>query len=455
MSLAIQGGIIMAMVVQHNMSAMNANRNLGVTVGALSKSTEKLSSGYRINRAGDDAAGLAISEKMRGQIRGLDRASANAEDGISLIQTAEGALQESQNIIQRMRELAVQAASDTNTDDDREQIQQEITQLTNEVDRIANTSEFNTKKLLDGSQAGSTSFNSGKASAEGTFTNGVVSVKLNDAAGNVSALATAVDDVVRIEFTRDGDAIGTEGFNIATLNGSAVTFDVATGEVTVTGAAYGDAKSVLKTVTSDGAGGTTQATDGANLIFVGSNATNLKAGDVITLNLQKANLTKSAKTGSEALRFQIGANGGQEVEASIASMKAKDLGITQTSNTNHLQAFSDNQGAQSDNTTNIGAALDVTNQSSASLAIEAYDNAIQKVSTERAKLGAMQNRLEHTINNLDTSAENLQSAESRFRDVDMASEMTTYSKYNILQQAGQSMLAQANQSAQGVLSLLG
>lgn len=445
----------MGMVVQHNMSAMNANRNLGVTVGQLSKSTEKLSSGYRINRAGDDAAGLAISEKMRGQIRGLDQASANAEDGISLIQTAEGALQESQNIIQRMRELAVQAASDTNTDDDREQIQQEITQLTNEVDRIANTSEFNTKKLLDGSQAGSTSFNSGKASAEGTFTNGVVSVKLDNAAGKVSAMATAVDDVVRIEFTRDGSAIGESGFNIATLNGSNVTFNVESGELTVNNAAYTDAKSVLKTVTSDGAGGTTAATAGGSLVFIVSNAQNLKAGDVITLNLQKANLTKSAKTGSEALRLQIGANGGQEVEASIASMKAKDLGITQTSATNHLQAMSTNAGAKSDNTTNIGAALDVTNQSSASLAIEAYDNAIQKVSTERAKLGAMQNRLEHTINNLDTSSENLQAAESRIRDVNMADEMTTYSKYNILQQAGQSMLAQANQSTQGVLSLLG
>ena len=442
----------MAMIVQHNMSAMNANRNLGISVGQLSKSTEKLSSGYRINRAGDDAAGLAISEKMRGQIRGLDRASANAEDGISLIQTAEGALQESQNIIQRMRELAVQAASDTNTDDDREQIQQEITQLTNEVDRIANTSEFNTKKLLDGSQAGSTSFNSGKASAEGTFTNGVVSVKLNDAAGEVSALATAVDDVIRIEFTKDGAAITEDntGYNIASLNGTGIQYAAETGEITIENAAYAGTKSDLKTQTS----GTATAT---NIKFVVSNAKNLKAGDVITINLQSAILTKPANTGAEALRFQIGANGGQEVQAAIASMKAKDLGITQTSNTQHLQHVSDKAeyNAVSANTTNIGAALDVTNQSSASLAIEAYDNAIQKVSTERAKLGAMQNRLEHTINNLDTSAENLQSAESRFRDVDMASEMTTYSKYNILQQAGQSMLAQANQSTQGVLSLLG
>lgn len=450
MSLAIQGGIIMAMVVQHNMSAMNSNRNLGISVNQLSKSAEKLSSGYRINRAGDDAAGLAISEKMRGQIRGLDRASANAEDGISLIQTAEGALQETQNIIQRMRELAVQAASDTNTDDDREQLQQEITQLTNEVDRIANTSEFNTKKLLDGSQTGATSFGSGKASAEGTFTNGVVSVKLDDAAGNVSALATAVDDVIRIEFIKDGSAIesgATEGFNIASLNGTGVTFDSATGQITVTNGGYVGAKSVLKTQIS------TQASL-TDMRFVVSGAANLKAGDVITINLQKAVLTRPARTGADALRFQIGANGGQEVQVGIASMKAKDLGITQTSAIKHLQSISTG-GTTSANGANIGDALDVTTQASASLAIEAYDNAVQKVSTERAKLGAIQNRLEHTINNLDTSAENLQAAESRFRDVDMASEMTTYSKYNILQQAGQSMLAQANQSAQGVLSLLG
>ena len=442
----------MAMVVQHNMSAMNSNRNLGISVNQLSKSAEKLSSGYRINRAGDDAAGLAISEKMRGQIRGLDRASANAEDGISLIQTAEGALQETQNIIQRMRELAVQAASDTNTDDDREQLQQEITQLTNEVDRIANTSEFNTKKLLDGSQTGATSFNSGKANAEGTFTNGVVSVKLDDTAGNVSALATAVDDVIRIEFIKDGSAIesgATEGFNIASLNGTGVAFDSATGEITIQQAGYVGAKSVLKTQIS------AQATL-TDVKFVVSNAANLKAGDVITINLQKAILTRPARTGADALRFQIGANGGQEVQVGIASMKAKDLGITQTSSIKHMQAISaEGAATTSANGANIGDALDVTTQASASLAIEAYDNAVQKVSTERAKLGAIQNRLEHTINNLDTSAENLQAAESRFRDVDMASEMTTYSKYNILQQAGQSMLAQANQSAQGVLSLLG
>ena len=441
----IQGGIAMSMVVQHNISAMNANRNLGITLGSLSKSTEKLSSGYKINRAGDNAAGLAISEKMRGQIRGLDQASTNAQDGISLIQTAEGALQESQNIIQRMRELAVQSASDTNTDDDREQIQQEIEQLTNEVDRIANTSEFNTKKLLDGSQAGAKSFKVGTAGVEGTFTNGVVTaVAMKDSV----AKTVAINDVIRIEFTKDGSnakTLGT-GYNIATLNGASVSY--ASGTITIGSARYSDPASTLKTKDASTSPAKTSIT------ITISNYSNIKAGDVITINLQKAELTSPQKTGKEALRLQIGANGGQEMEVSIASMKAKDLGITQTSSTRTLTNSSDKTVSKS-NSAYFGNALDVTSQSGASLAIEAYDNAIQKVSKERAKLGAIQNRLEHTINNLDTSSENLQSAESGIRDTDMASEMTQYSKNSILQQAGQSMLAQANQSTQGVLSLLG
>ena len=189
----------MSMVVQHNMSAMNANRNLGVISGTLSKSTEKLSSGYRINRAGDDAAGLAISEKMRGQINGLNRASTNAQDGISLIQTAEGALTETHSILQRMRELSVQAASDTNTDDDRTQIQNEIEQLTNEIDRIASTTEFNTMKLLDGSRSGAVSAKDGSAYVEGTFTNSMVTAEITT---NNSANAEYTE-IARIEITKD------------------------------------------------------------------------------------------------------------------------------------------------------------------------------------------------------------------------------------------------------------
>lgn len=433
------------MVVQHNMSAMNANRQLGVSSGKLTKSTEKLSSGYRINRAADDAAGLAISEKMRGQIRGLTQASSNAEDGISLIQTAEGALQESQNIIQRMRELAVQAASDTNTDDDREQIQQEITQLTSEVDRIAKTSEFNTKKLLDGSVEGSKSFRSGIGSIEGTFENGNVNIVSKATSDNAMI---AVDDVIRIEFAKDGSAAAGlgGGYNIASLRGSTISFNHETGEITVFSAAYTGKLSALKVATS------TQASMTDFKISI-SNYKNIKAGDIITINLQKATLTRAQRTGKEALRLQVGANGGQEVKLNIASMKAVDLGITQTSLTRSLTNSAD-KTMNKQNGGNIGAALDVTSQANASIAIEAFDNALQKVSNERANLGATQNRLEHTINNLDTSAENLQAAESRIRDVDMADEMTEYSKYNILMQAGQSMLAQANQMTQGVLNLL-
>ena len=435
----------MGMVVQHNMSAANANRQLGISAGSLAKSTEKLSSGYKINRAGDNAAGLAISEKMRGQIRGLNQASANSEDGISLIQTAEGALQESQNLIQRMRELAVQAASDTNTDDDREQIQNEISQLTQEVDRIANTTEFNTKKLLNGSQAGSTSFNSGKTKIEGTFVNGEVSVRMvSSVANTASAMATCIDDVIRIEYTEDG---GIGKYNIASLNGHVVT--IKSGTITIASAAFSGANSTIRTGTS------ATLTKKTSIKFSVTGVSQIKAGDVITINLQKATITKSAATGKESLRLQIGANGGQELEVSIASMKAKDLGITQTSTIVTLRSAAQAGVASiSENKLNMGFALDVTCQASASLAIEAYDNALQRVSAERAKLGAKQNRLEHTINNLDTASENLQSAESRIRDVDMAEEMTVYSKYNILQQAGQSMLSQANNSTQGVLSLL-
>ncbi len=269
------------MVVQHNLSAMNANRQLGITTGAQAKSSEKLSSGYKINRAGDDAAGLTISEKMRSQIRGLNKASDNAQDGISAIQSAEGALNETHSILQRMNELATQAANDTNTTSDRTAIKQEIDALTSEIDRIATTTQFNTQNLLDGN-------------------------------------------------------------------------------------------------------------------FKGKN-------------------------------LQVGALSGQAIKISIASMKAEDLGIKSVA----VDSF----GAAGATMTKV-------------------QGAISKVSAQRSALGALQNRLEHTIANLDNVSENTSSAESRIRDTDMAEEMVEYSKNNILAQAGQSMLAQANQSTQGVLSLL-
>jgi flagellin len=271
------------MIVQHNMAAANTNRQLGITGNNLAKSTEKLSSGYKINRAGDNAAGLTISEKMRGQIRGLEQSSTNAQDGISLIQTAEGALSETQSILQRMRELTVQASNDTNVSADRTAIKEEVTALTEEVTRIASQTEFNTMKLLDGSFSGKS--------------------------------------------------------------------------------------------------------------------------------------------------LQVGANSGQSITFSVKAMSAGALGVK-------------------------SVAAGVDSYGSATHNIKVVQSALNKVSTQRSALGALQNRLEHTIANADNTAENLQSAESRIRDVDMAQEMVKYSKDNILQQAAQSMLSQANQSTQGVLSLL-
>ena len=269
------------MVVQHNLAAANTNRQLGIITGEQAKSTEKLSSGYRINRAGDDAAGLSISEKMRSQIRGLDKASSNAQDGISLIQTAEGALNETHSILQRMNELATQAANDTNTSVDRKAIQKEVDALASEISRISSTTQFNTMNLLDGN-----------------FKN---------------------------------------------------------------------------------------------------------------------------------KQLQIGALQNQSIKISIGSMNATTLGVNE---------------------------LKVTSFTNAGAAMKSVQTAIDKVSTQRSALGAVQNRLEHTIKNLDTTSENTSSAESRIRDTDMAKEMVSYSKNNILMQAGQSMLAQANQQNQGVLSLI-
>jgi flagellin len=404
------------------MSAMNANRMLSITTTNQKKSTEKLSSGYRINRAGDDAAGLAISEKMRGQIKGLNKASSNAQDGISLIQTAEGALTETHSIIQRMRELAVQSATDTNTDDDRTQIQNEINQLTQEVDRIANTTEFNTKKLLNGDRKGAVSAKAGTGSVEGTF-----------AAANVRTQSTGlqfsmcgVTDVIRIEFKTDMTTTTlsslSDQVSITSIFGEHSHVAISNGKIEIS---QGAVFSTLDFAIAPGNAGTP-----IEASITGFD--NIKAGDVITITLGKAVQTEAAATGKDALRLQVGANAGQEVALGINDMGTSALKISKG-----------------------GSALNVSTQDNASKAINAYDMAIQKVSTERAKMGAMQNRLEHTIANLDSAAENTQNSESRIRDTDMASEMVEFSKNNILAQAGQSMLAQANQSNQGVLSLLG
>jgi flagellin len=325
------------MVVQHNLQAMNTNRQLGLTVNNQSKSTEKLSSGYRINRAADDAAGLAISEKMRSQIKGLDKASTNAQDGISVVQTAEGALNEVHSILQRMNELATQAANDTNTSIDRSQLKLEINQLTSEIDRISSTTQFNTMNLLDGD-----------------FTN--------------------------------------KNLQVGALSGQKITISIH--EMSAKGLGL----TVKTSKVSDA--------DIAKASF-GNMGTNGVAGAGTGKNVYNLAASKFDAT-----------NAGQ-----LDGAKMKDI-------------------------------LKVSTFENAGRTMKVVQNAIDLVSTQRANLGAIQNRLEHTIANLDTTSENTSAAESRIRDTDMAKEMVTYSKNNILAQAGQSMLAQANQSTQGVLSLL-
>jgi len=383
---------VFTMRINNNIMAMNTYRQLSLTNSSTSKSMEKLSSGYRINRAGDDAAGLSISEKMRGQIRGLNQASRNAQDAISLIQTAEGALNETQSILQRMRELAVQASSDTNTDVDRQAIQSEIEQLVDEIDRIANTTEFNTQKLLDGTKKGLVK----AQDAVGTLQNN------SNVDFKISTDTTIADNVtITVTATNEG-TFDADNFNVSVIGGTG-TATIADGKITY---------------------------DGKDITFDSGALSDMKSGESITISI-KGKVDANTDV-SQALSMQIGANSGQNMLIGIGSMKAKDLGVRD----------------------NSGNAIDVTNAVNATAAITQINNAIEKVSEERSKLGAYQNRLEHTINNLDTSAENLQASESRIRDVDMAKEMMEFTKQNILQQAATAMLAQANQAPQGVLQLL-
>lgn len=400
------------MIINHNLTAMNSHRQLTINNAAQSKSIEKLSSGLRINRAGDDAAGLAISEKMRGQIRGLDQASRNAQDSISLIQTAEGALNETHSILQRMRELAVQAANDTNTDADRKSIQDEITQLTDEIDRIANTTEFNTKKLINGDLEGVQAAQKGSLDKEGTFANG--SVKFGTVTG--ASVATK-SDVIRLNFVNKTSGTGFSAVNTTNISVTTVLGNIAAANVTF---------STDKIIIQAGSAGS-----GASALTINlTNSSATKTGDTITISIQAAQAAKTDS--SKQVRAQIGANTGQELGIGINDMSSKALNVRATN----------------------GDALDVTSQSKASGAIKIINNALEQVSKERSKLGAFQNRLEHTINNLNTASENLQASESRIRDVDMAKEMMNQTRNSILSQAAQAMLAQANQAPQGVLQLL-
>ncbi|MFZ7101349.1 MAG: flagellin [Peptococcaceae bacterium] len=407
------------MRINHNIAALNTHRQLTMGTSAASKSMEKLSSGLRINRAGDDAAGLAISEKMRGQIRGLDQASRNSQDGISMIQTAEGALNETHSILQRMRELAVQASTDTNTAGDRVNIQDEMDQLTEELTRIANTTEFNTMKLLDGSKGGAVTgdvANVQTNSSLGTIaSDAVLLTNLKDNAG--ASLGIEDGDTVSISYVKNGS---TETVTVAVTAGTALSA-LTDGNITTT--VSGADNSLIFTAATSGYAGaingltiTVESSDGE----VKTAATNALSAFEETTAAQDSRLDGTAK-------LQIGANEGQSIDLSIENMSAAALGVK---------------------------GLKVGTQLQASVAINAIDAATVKVSAERSKLGSVQNRLEHTINNLDTASENLQAAESRVRDVDMAKEMMEYTKNNILTQASQAMLAQANQTPQGVLQLL-
>ena len=474
------------MVVQHNMQAMNANRMLNVTTSAQSKSTEKLSSGYRINRAADDAAGLTISEKMRKQIKGLDRASTNAEDGVSAVQTAEGALTEVHSMLQRMNELATQSANGTNSNTDRKAIQDEIDQLTTEIDRVSETTKFNETYLLKGDGAE-------KAHKVNAHDAGLDGVTLTDKGDTVDVTLKELKAGDKVSIAGKNYTIGssatdiqnkiTAGTNTAkksyTVNGK--TYQVSNTEVfdstgnnklkksDLTGNAGDIADATLddlKALVTDGSTVTigtktyTAMTDAAGAAdgIDDNDSTVITAGKAY--QLQTAEIVKASSIGADTA-------------ATTATNATHDAATTTFSLTKGTVSYKDalsfnlHVGADADMTNKITVNIDSMNsaglgvkgikadtEQDATYAIDAIADAISAVSSQRSALGAVQNRLEHTINNLDNVVENTTSAESRIRDTDMAEEMVNYSKNNILAQAGQSMLAQANQSNQGVLSLL-
>ena len=469
----------MSMVVQHNMQAANANRMLGITSGAQAKSTEKLSSGYKINRAADDAAGLTISEKMRKQIRGLDKASSNAQDGVSSVQTAEGALTEVHSMLQRMNELAVQSANGTNSSDDRQAIQDEVDQLTTEIDRVAETTKFNEIYLLKGDNSNTKNvyMKGHDAGLKGTLTDGAKSATFTMDAlqagdkytiagkeytiGSATTEVTALIDKANTDATADKanktvDVNGktytitynAAGNTIADADGTAITLDnlkkAVTGGSKVT---YGNTS--LTAMTDADADGVDD--DDSSIITKDVAETKIKA-ELLTANnigtVDQAATVEDANTANGKTSYTI--NKGY---ATVADTLSFNLHVGADADmTNKITVDIDTM-----NSANLGIkGINVKDASGteATYAIDAIADAVAKVSSQRSALGAVQNRLEHTIDNLDNISENTSSAESRIRDTDMAKEMVNYSKNNILAQAGQSMLAQANQSNQGVLSLL-
>ena len=486
------------MVVQHNLTAMNSNRMLGITTKSQAKSTEKLSSGYKINRAADDAAGLSISEKMRKQIRGLTQASSNAQDGISAVQTAEGALNEVQDMLQRMNELAVKAANGTQSEDDRSYIQNEIDQLTTEIDRVAETTKFNETYLLKGDQDNEKAYTYSYATATGKAATATMSTtastkgskittmifKTTASADEQNEVAKLIrDQGINVQYSSKDSATtgkvvisatvslnGTDKYTVTNTNGNDYSIKDAKGNeiatFTLENANLGE---------KDKADAITPGTE----TFTASKATaGYKDGDTVkyydkdgngipenALSKYFSSTTNAAGTVSSTVKADaplVYDALGNKIDAAVADISAKQdltgaltltlhVGADATSN-NQISVNLDAMSAKGLGVN--GLKVDGTDDTNAKGSIETIKEAIQKVSTQRSALGAVQNRLEHTISNLDNVVENTTSAESQIRDTDMATEMVKYSNNNILAQAGQAMLAQSNQSNQGVLSLL-
>ncbi|WLR50607.1 flagellin [Bacillus tianshenii] len=490
------------MRINHNIQALNAYRNLYQNQFNTSKNLEKLSSGLRINRAADDAAGLAISEKMRSQIRGLKMAERNSLDGVSLMQTAEGAMTEVHSMLQRMRELATQAANDTNTTDDREQIQKEIDQLLKEIDSIAAKTEFNTRKLLDGSSAVDTQF----FATSGVAGNGInmKDVPIVDDA-NMATGKYAVEISSSPTFVKSLNQPGAGVADVGVIASSGGDFSSASessnlklGEYTIVATKFetasGTSSTSIEVFDPDGFSLGSRAAEigasGGGVITIGETA-----GNKIKIDTSKITQAGTAKVQLEAkvdvsvLKYgqdQINADGTLKAGASGTAITFNKSITTQNGVLNHgglelefgvnvksgtanfdltNKSLAFQIGANTNQSLNIDVPqlsavklgiddINVLNHKDANDAIFKLDEAINQISSVRAKLGATQNRLEHTISNLQTTHENLTASESRIRDADMALEMTEFTKNNILNQSAQAMLAQANQLPQGVLQLL-
>ena len=469
------------MVVQHNMQAAKANRMLNITTGAQSKSTEKLSSGYRINRAADDAAGLSISEKMRKQIKGLDKASSNAEDGVSSVQTAEGALTEVHSMLQRMNELAVQASNGTNSDTDRGAIQDEISQLTTEIDRVAETTKFNETYLLKGGDGTKDVYMNGHdAGLKGTLTDGATTATFKVAAGALDSGKSVTIGGKDYSIATDKaavqtavDALAAEGDQV-TVNGKTYTYTLKGGAgkneegwVEGTTAAEGSTLAYGK----KGEANALKIADGDKVSTKAAAAT--KTTDYVSADFDNNGVSKSnssiisAEQAVKLMTSELTAANNIGTTKDAATVTAAAAGYTSadgitfainkgTAEVADKLSFSLHVGSDADMTNKITVGIETMNSSylgikglnvnddsgiAGTYAIDAISDALQKVSEQRSSLGAVQNRLEHTIDNLDNVVENTTSAESRIRDTDMAKEMVNYSKNNILAQAGQSMLS--------------